>query len=302
MTRPLSFGITLCFVMCGCHRSEHLADTAAYYSEIETWHNKRLLNLKAPEGWLNVAGLYWLEEGMNTFGSDSANSIVFPDRAPSFIGIIERSGDSIYLRSAAVPVQINGLPAGNTKLKDDSSPDPDIMTLDSMAWFIIKRGGKYAVRLRDYTLPGITALTDIPCFETNPAWKIKATFKPYEVPERCKVQTVIGTEEENMIPGELSFKIRGRKHKLYPFTSGDKLFIVFGDATNGNETYPAGRFLYADKPDSLNQVMIDFNKAYNPPCAFTPYATCPLPLRKNILSVAVEAGEKAVHLVMPFHN
>jgi len=302
MTRYLSFSITLYFLMCGCRNSDRLADTAAYHAEIEAWHNKRLNNLKAPEGWLNVAGLFWLQEGMNTFGSDTANSIVFPERAPSFIGVIERRGDSVYLRSTAVPVLINGLPAGNRKLKDDSHPDPDILSLDSMAWFILTRGGRYAVRLRDYTLPGITGLTSIPCFETDPAWRIKAKFKPYEKPEMCKVQTVIGTEEEKLIPGELTFKISGRKYHLYPFTSGDQLFIVFGDETNRNETYPAGRFLYANGPDTLNQVIIDFNKAYNPPCAFTPYATCPLPLRRNIISVEIQAGEKSVHLFNPIHN
>jgi hypothetical protein len=201
-----------------------------------------------------------------------------------------------------VPVRIDSLPAKNIKLKDDSSEKPDVMTLNSLAWFIIKRGDRYGIRLRDYTNPMIDSLSVIPCFEIKDQWRITADFKPYGVPEKYMVQTIIGTEEENLVPGELTFRIRGKKFMLYPFKSKDGFFIVFGDKTNGNETYPAGRFLYTAGPDDQNRVIIDFNKAYNPPCAFTPYATCPLPLRKNILPVAVEAGEKAVHLFSNNHN
>jgi uncharacterized protein (DUF1684 family) len=110
------------------------------------------------------------------------------------------------------------------------------------------------------------------------------------------VPTIIGVDEETLIPGELEFRIRGKKLILYPSQAEDGFFIVFGDQTNGNETYAAGRFLYTAAPDANNRVIIDFNKSYNPPCAFTPYATCPLPLRRNILPIRIEAGEKAVHL------
>jgi hypothetical protein len=295
--------VVLVLILYACdHNAGKLPDAEAYKAEIDSWHTARLSRLKAPEGWLNLAGLYWLQEGLNTFGSDTANAIVFPKHAPSFIGVIERRGDSIWLRSVFIRFLVDSLPAGNMKLKDDSYPDPDVMTWDSLAWHVIKRGERFAIRLRDFNHPRINTLTSIPCFETDLKWRIEADYQPYEKPEKYKVQTVIGTEEESLVPGELTFKIRGRKCTLYPFASGDQLFIVFGDATNGNETYPSGRFLYSDIPDARNKVIIDFNRAYNPPCVFTTFATCPLPLSKNILPVKIKAGEKSVHLFKAVNN
>lgn len=300
VTKYLLIVLTCLPILAGCRQKS--PDPETYRAEIEAWHAQRLDRLKAPEGWLNLAGLFWLQEGLNTFGSDTSNSLVFPDHAPAFIGAIECKGDSLYLRSASERVMINNTPAGNIKLRDDASGKPDIMRLDSLAWFIIKRGGKYGIRLRDYASPLISNLTGIPCFETDERWRIMAEFKPYAIPVKHTVQTIIGTDEEYLVPGELHFRTGGKKLTLYPFDDHNGFFIVFGDETNGNETYPAGRFLYTGKPDDQNRVFIDFNKAYNPPCAFTPYATCPLPLRKNILPAAVEAGEKAVHLYSQFHN
>jgi uncharacterized protein (DUF1684 family) len=293
-----SYFIMLLFLICGsCHRnSVPPPDKEAYSVEIETWRANRLERLKSREGWLNLAGLYWMKEGMNTFGSDTSNTIVFPSKAPAFIGTIERSGDSVFLRSVSEPVLIDGLPAVDKKLKDDASGKPDVMMLNSMAWHIIKREKQYGIRLRDYTSPMIDSLTSIPYFEINEDLRIIAEFRPYGQPEKQLVPTIIGVDEETLIPGELEFRIRGNKLILYPSQAEDGFFIVFGDQTNGNETYAAGRFLYTAAPDANNRVIIDFNKSYNPPCAFTPYATCPLPLRRNILPVRIEAGEKAVHL------
>jgi uncharacterized protein len=287
-------------LLAGCNRNTTQPET--YREEIEAWKEKRISNLKARDGWLNLAGLYWLQEGMNTFGSDSSNNLVFPLQAPAFIGVFERKGDSIYLLSTTVPVLINGIPSAHLKIRSDASGSPDMMTVDSLAWFVIKRNDKYGVRLRDFNNPMIDSLTGIPCFETNDRWRITAAFKPYSKPEKHLVKTIIGTVEENLVPGELHFRVSGKKLTLYPFVAEHGFFLVFGDETNGSETYPAGRFLYTNAPDTNNQVIIDFNKAYNPPCAFTPYATCPLPLRKNILPIAIEAGEKTVHLFNQLHQ
>lgn len=293
-----NFFILLLLLICGsCHRNSiPTPDKKTYFNEIETWRAGRLERLKSREGWLNLAGLYWLKEGMNTIGSDTSNTIVFPSKAPAFIGTIELRGDSVYLRSVSEPVSIDSLPAVDKKLKDDASGKPDVMMLKSMAWHIIKRETQYGIRLRDYTSPMIDSLSSIPYFEINENLRIVAEFRPYGQPEKQMVPTVIGVDEETLIPGELEFRIRGKKLILYPAQAEDGFFIVFGDQTNGNETYAAGRFLYTSAPDAKNRVIIDFNKSYNPPCAFTPYATCPLPLRRNILPVRIEAGEKAVHL------
>lgn len=271
-------------------------NTQAYQEEIRDWQEERLSNLKSPEGWLNLAGLFWLEEGLNTFGSDSSNAIVFPQNAPDQIGIVERRGDTAILRDLTVPVLINGKPLPYAVLNHDASGKPDMMKLDSFAWYIIKRGDRLGIRLRDYASDMIDSLTHIPCYATNVHWRIPARFMAYAKPEIHRVSTVVGIDEENTVPGELHFRINGKRHILYPFQSANGLFIVFGDETNGTETYAAGRFLYTTLPDKDNQVMIDFNKSYNPPCVFTPFATCPLPLRKNILPIRIEAGEKAIHM------
>jgi len=169
-----------------------------------------------------------------------------------------------------------------------------MLTLYPFAWNIIRRGSYFGIRLRDYENPAVNGLDTIPHFETDSHYRIVARFRPYIIPEKIKVQTIIGTEEESIIPGELHFRVSGKKLVLYPFSEGESLFLVFGDLSNGEETYPAGRFLYTEAPDNHNRVILDFNKAYNPPCAFSPYATCPLPIRKNVLPVIVPAGEKTV--------
>ena len=299
--RTLLIAILIFPLLDACHRNSTLsADPETYYAEIDTWHNERLARLKAMNGWLNLAGLYWLQEGKNTFGSASSNTIIFPAKAPAFIGILELKGDSVYLRTTEVPVLLNDKPAVSARLADDASGKPDIMTVDHLAWNIIKRGTKYGIRLRDYNSMLANRLDHVPCYETNQKWRITADFKPFAEPEKQKVQTVIGMEVENIIPGELVFRINGKKMKLLPIASEDGWSLVFGDMTNGFDTYPAGRFMDIGKPDENNKVLIDFNKSYNPPCSFTPFATCQLPHPDNILRVKIEAGEKSVHINL--HN
>jgi uncharacterized protein (DUF1684 family) len=271
-------------------------DRDAYMKEMDQWHADRLSRLKDKNGWLALAGLFWLKDGLNTFGADTTNSIVFPRYAPPFIGTLELKDSTVYLGETVQPVLIDSIPASNVKLVDDMSGKPTRMVLGRYAWNIIKRGNRFGVRLRDFESPLLDSLKEVPIFETNEEYRIIADFKPFGVPEKQVVHTVIGTEAENTIPGVLTFRLHGKKYKLYPAASEEEWSIVFGDMTNGEETYDAGRFLDISAPDKNNKVIIDFNKAYNPPCAFTPYATCQLPHRSNILPVRIEAGEKAVHM------
>ena len=238
----------------------------------------------------------WLKEGSNTFGSDTSNTLVFPRYAPPFIGTLELKDSTVYLQETVQPVLIDSIPASHLKLVDDMSGKPTRMILGRYAWNIIKRGDRFGVRLRDFESPLRDTLKSVPIFETNEQYRVVADYKPFDVPEKQVVHTVIGTDAENIIPGVLSFRLNGKKYKFFPAASDGEWSIVFGDQTNGEETYDAGRFLDISAPDENNKVIIDFNKAYNPPCAFTPYATCQLPHRSNILPVRIEAGEKAVHL------
>jgi uncharacterized protein len=275
-------------------------DPAAYGKEMAEWHAGRMQRLKDRNGWLDLAGLYWLHDGLNTFGSDSSNTIVFPVHAPAFIGTFEMKHDTVYLQSTSQPVLIDSMPATNRKLVDDASGKPTRMVLGRYAWNIIRRGNRLGVRLRDYESPLRDSLKTIPYFETDIHYRVVADYKPFAVPETLVVQNVIGMDVENKVPGVLTFRLGSKKLTLYPIDSDGEWSLLFGDQTNGEETYNAGRFLDIDGPDKHNHVIIDFNKAYNPPCSFTPFATCELPHRNNILPVKIKAGEKAVHL-LPGH-
>jgi uncharacterized protein (DUF1684 family) len=277
-----------------CNQNGDRSDDA-YLKEINKWKEKRLTNLKSENGWLNLAGLFWLEEGVNTIGSDSSNSIIFPDKAPPRLGeyILENRQVS-FIPEPGTEILLNGKPIKGLEVITDRSGKPTLLETGSLAWFIIERGDQFGIRLRDYKHPAINELTHIETFPADPAWKIEAKFEAYEEPRELLIPTVIGTVEKNMCPGILHFTVNGVQQKFYPVTAGRRLFVIFADETSALETYGGGRFLYLDKPDRRGLVTIDFNKAFNPPCAFTQYATCPLPPRENFLTVRILAGEKGV--------
>ena len=166
------------------------------------------------------------------------------------------------------------------------------MSIGSLRWYIIKRDDKYGVRLRDIDANLRKEFKGIDTYPVNEDWKITAKFEAYNPPKTISIPSIIGTVEEDMAPGALVFEKDGKEYRLDPVVEGDEFFIIFADETSGEETYGAGRFLYTAMPDSTGNVILDFNKAYNPPCAFTPYATCPLPPKQNYLKLRITAGEK----------
>ncbi len=267
-----------------------------YEQEINEWKETRLERLKGKTGWLNLAGLYWLNEGVNTFGSDSSNSIIFPAPGKTYYGLIEKSGDSLILKpNPSAGITVDGLAISEINLVTDAYPKPSLMESGSFAWYVIKRNERYGIRLRDYNNPRINQLDHIPAYKISGKWRIEADFIKYDTVRKIEIPTVTGGTEINSCPGELIFRIGGEKYRLLPFSEGNDFFIIFADKTNGIETYGNGRFMYASLPDKYNKVILDFNKAYNPPCAFSPFATCPMPPRENILDLKIEAGEKEVH-------
>ena len=277
-----------------CNQNGDSSDDA-YLQEINKWKEKRLESLKSENGWLNLAGLYWLEEGVNTVGSDSSNSIIYPDKAPPRLGrYILKDRQVSFIPEPGVEVFMEGKPIGKLEIITDKSGKPTLLETGSLAWFIIERGDQFGIRLRDYEHPAINKLTHIESYPADPAWRIEAAFEAYEEPRELLIPTIIGTVEKNMCPGILRFNVKGVEQVLYPAAAGKRLFVIFADETSALETYGGGRFLYLDKPDKRGLVAIDFNKAFNPPCAFTEYATCPLPPRENFLTVRIDAGEKGV--------
>ncbi len=287
--------LVLGVVMCGCVFLI-AAQNDDYIAGIEEWHQTRIQRLTQPDSWLSLAGLYWLHEGENTFGSDAANDIRFPKKAPPFIGVF-------VLRDGAVSVRINedvsvthdGEPVKEAPLKSDMSGEPTILRHGALLWYIIDRDGKMGVRLKDTESENIAAFKGIELFPVDPAWRFEARLDTSNAPDTLNIPTVLGTVSREPCPGALVFEYRGDEYRLYPVgqSGDDSWFLIFADETNGDETYGAGRFLVVPAADENGDTVIDFNKAYNPPCAFTPFATCPLPPSGNRLPFKVTAGEKA---------
>jgi uncharacterized protein len=279
------------YILLGCNKKND-TDTA-YVSEIANWHNKRVTNLKKETGWLNLVGLYWLQQGENTFGSDPSNDIIFPPNAPPKIGSIILDDSIAQLKvNENTDVTINSNKVKETLLQNDLSGNPTIMSTGTYKWFIIKRGVKYGIRLRDLNSPAVKSFPGIETYPVDKSWRIEASYVKFPEPRKIMVPTILGTVEENIANGNLSFVKDGKTYSLVPIVENDSYFLIFADETNGEESYGAGRFLYTALPDSNGKVILDFNKAYNPPCAFTKYATCPLPPKDNYLHLKITAGEK----------
>ncbi|MCF8241316.1 MAG: DUF1684 domain-containing protein [Melioribacteraceae bacterium] len=264
-----------------------------YIKEINDWDQRRVENLKRETGWLNLVGLYWLEEGRNTFGADENNDLIFPSNAPGFIGTftLEDSTVSISVNDD-VDVTVGGNPVTNMILRSDMEDSTTVMEYKSLRWFVIQREEKFGIRLRDLEAELVKNFEGIERFTINEDWKIPAEYSVFDEPRTMQVPSIIGTVTDETVYGELKFSVKGSNYSLTPITSGSGYFLVFADETSGEETYGAGRFLYVEGADSTGHTVIDFNKAYNPPCAFTKYATCPLPPKENYLKLRITAGEK----------
>lgn len=265
-----------------------------YLEEIASWKNERLAELKSDNGWLNLAGLFWLNEGKQFFGGTASDIIRFPIPSfPSSVGYYERRGDKvIQVLEKTIDTKVNGtFKKEAVVFHADSMKQPEL-SFASFRWTVIKREDKIGIRFRNLEHPAIKELKEIPCFPIDTSFRVKAKLVRPLLQATIPVENVLGQTTLQFSPGKLYFNIGGKSYTLYALTEGDKLFILFGDATSGKSTYPAGRFLYAAMPGEDGITILDFNKSFNPPCAFTPYATCPLPPKENILSIAIQAGEK----------
>jgi uncharacterized protein (DUF1684 family) len=272
------------------------ADDPAYREQLDGWHRQRIESLKSENGWLNLAGLYWLKEGSNDAGTDPGNDLTFPAGvAPSYLGVFHLVNGVVQFDAApGVVVEADGQPLLETKTI--FAPDlkkPVTLTHGSLRWFVIKRGDRYAVRLRDLDSPLLKEFTGIDRFPADESWRVKARLERLTQPRTIPILDVTGQISQQPLLGTLVFERNGQRYRLDAVGEGStKLFILFGDQTNTTQTYGSGRFLYADLPGPDGLTTLDFNQAINPPCAFTPFATCPIPPKQNRLAVAVQAGEK----------
>lgn len=269
------------------------ARTSTYQQEIDTWHSKRVQDLKAPNGWLNLVGLYWLDEGASSFGTDPQNKIIFPAGAiAGQAGTFQRTGNTVRLIVQNAEVKVDGKEVKEAVIFDKDSARQPVVSSGHLRWAIIQRGEKIGIRLRDLASPLVTQFKDIDRYPVDTAWKIQAVLQPQDQTPTIAITNILGQTNQQPSPGKLAFTVGNKQYTLDALEEGDELFIIFGDETSGKTTYPSGRFLTVKKPGANGLTTIDFNKAYNPPCAFTSFATCPLPPRQNILPFAVTAGEK----------
>lgn len=267
---------------------------ADYTRQIESWRAQRVERLKAPGGWLSLIGLHWLKDGANSVGSARGNDIVLA-KGPARLGTITlKDGKATIALDAKAGATVDGKPAQTAELLDDSHENPTTVAFGSASFYVIDRNGKKALRVKDTEAKTRTGFKGIDSFPIDPSWRVEAKFEEFKPAHSLEIPTVLGTVDKMTVPGKVTFTRDGKNYTLLPVLEtpdAKELWFIFADRTSGKETYGAARFLYADLPKD-GKVMVDFNKAYNPPCAFTPYATCPLAPLENRLDLRVTAGEK----------
>ena len=290
----LSFLKTIAFVVLVT-----FAQSASFEAEQREWRDKRDKSLRAADSWLTVSGLFWLKEGSNSFGTWNGMNIVLPaGSAPANIGTLELANGVVTLM---VTDGVNVRDSGGKLLREyemrfEGDP-PGPFSVGSLTLSVIKRGARYGLRVKDKNSQALRDFKGLEWFPARESYRVTATFIPDPQPKEMMIMNVLGDQLKMKSPGVLSFTLNGRTHQLRPVVEEgeNRLFIIFRDQTAGKTTYGAGRFLYADLPKD-GKVILDFNHAENPPCAFTAYATCPLPPRANFLPIAIPAGERAFHL------
>ncbi len=270
------------------------AEDPDYVTSLKNWQAENEANLKKDSGWLTVAGLYWLREGENTVGADASNDFVLPEgSAPGDVGVFDFEDRKATFRAAdGVTVTQNGEPATRVELE---MGEKHAVAIGELKMWLHYSGPRLAIRLRDLNSSLRKEFTGLKWFAVDPRYKVVAKFTPYAEPKKVDLLNVLGDIESFESPGYVDFELMGTSVRMEPLsTRGGGLWFVFRDGTSGKGSYPAARFLRTEKPEN-GEVVIDFNRSYNPPCAYNPHTTCPVPTKQNRLKVPVEAGEKNYH-------
>ena len=276
--------------------SNTTAQSGNYSDSINRWHQQRIQDLKAPNGWVNLVGLFWLQPGINRLGSSTSNELILTHpNMPALAGYFEWVNQEVHwVTEPGIAITENSVPVNKQLVYSRELINIPQLALQDLRFTVIVRGDKIGIRMRDLHSPAIDSFHTIPRFPVNRSWKLKAYFEPKES-GKIEIQNVLGQVNRENSPGKLSFTYQQKTYRLDVLEEGDQWFILFADATSGKTTYPTGRFLYVPKKRPGEEIYIDFNQAFNPPCAFTPYATCPLPPPQNRLPFSVDAGEQYQH-------
>ena len=270
-------------------------EASPYQQSVETWRQSYEAKLKADDGWLTVSALLWLHEGENTFGSDPGSAVVLPySYVPAKAGYFDfHAGKTVIHVNPGVPITLAGKPVQSMELRPDSKEDR--LKIGDLTFFVHASGKRYAIRVKDKNSDLRKNFKGLHWFPVNEAYRFNARFVGYPKPREVEITNLLGDRGATYFSGYVAFVLGGKEYRLDAEDDGSgALFIVFRDLTSKTDTYQAARFLDADAPKD-GHVDIDFNKAYNPPCAYNPYATCPLPSSRNRLPVEIPAGEKRYH-------
>ncbi len=272
-------------------------DMAAYERETADWRVKRLDAIAGPDGWSTVAGLVWLDSATYTIGSAATSAIALPvGHAAARVGTISVQDSLVRFAVAdGATVLADSVRVDTITLTSDKGARPTVLRTGSVTLRLIERGGRRAVRVKDSSYVLRTDFKGLDYFALDTALRVTARLIPHATPRTVRILNVIGQTEEYRSPGTLEFTIAGKPYRItatYEGRDTTQYFLIFRDSTSRTTTYPAGRFMYAAHVDAAGTTVVDFNRAYNPPCAFTPFATCPLPPAENTLPIALVAGEK----------
>jgi hypothetical protein len=266
-----------------------------YERQLGAWRERMETSLRADQGWLTLAGLYWLEDGANTVGAHPSNAVVFPaGSGPEQVGRFDLHGGRVTFHALPdVHVTINGAPISSLAMQADATGTPTLLTLNALSWQVIQYGDKFAVRVWDRHHAARQYFTGRLWFPLDESYRITARYTPHATPRLLDIATIVdGISERSLNPGHVGFTLQGQAAQLEAITrNGGGLRFIFRDLTSGVSTHPNCRYLDAEPPHN-DQVVLDFNMACNLPCAFTPFTVCPLPPPQNRLPMAIEAGER----------
>jgi uncharacterized protein (DUF1684 family) len=263
-----------------------------YVQSILKWREEVDANLRRENGWLALAGLYWLRKGTSLIGSHPNADILLPRRAPDRLGTFEFDGEHVTLTvEGDTHVEVNGTPAKQVQLDADLEDVPSFITFGDMRMVVLRRAKGVGIRVWDNAREERRSFPSRQWYPVKEQFRIPATYTRFEIPRIVKMPDILGAILDEPMQGSVTFEFQGKRHELLVEELPDcRLFIQFMDRTNGNPTYPSGRYHYTEAQKD-GRVLIDFNKAYSPPCAFTEYATCTFPPQENHLDAAIEAGE-----------
>jgi hypothetical protein len=292
----------------GFFAARALPQDGSWQHEIIAWREQHVAELLKPDGWLSLAGLEWLEPGDNSFGSAADNKIHLPAGGPQHLGVLHLEGEAVTLNPPGGGFPPGFLIDGNPVQPQALHTDPDHdkndprLTIGTLNMYVIKRGARYALRIKDAKSPALTGFHGLKWYPPNSKYRVKARWTPFAPQKTFTIATLIGTSYEAQMPGSAEFTLDGKSYRLDPILEDpavEKLFFVLRDTTSTSTTYGACRFLYTGFPDhgidKPGELVLDFNRLENPPCAYTPYATCPLPPPQNRLPIPLPVGEQRYH-------